>query len=124
MSTSILFSIVDREVVVTDLESGRTIWSGRPLGRAVVDLVQLEDSARAVVLLESFGTAPDDRSNLVAIDSWGEVLWRATLPTMNSTDCFTSVESADCEIAAFSWSAHRLRIDPGTGQTLGDEFTK
>ena len=74
MSTPTLFSIVDKEVVVTDLATGRTTWSGRPLGREVVDLVQLDDSARAVVLLESFGTAPDDRSNLVTIDCRGEIL--------------------------------------------------
>ena len=124
MTTSILFSIADKEIVASDLANGRITWSGRPLDRDVVDLIQLDYVANAVVLLESYGSPPEDRSNLVSIDSNGIVLWRAKLPTESSTDCFTSVEVVDGVISAFTWSSHRVLIDPNTGSTVSDEFTK
>lgn len=124
MSTAPLFSIVDKEVVITNLTDGRVMWSGRPLGRDAVELLQLDDTEFAVVLLEAFGSPPDDRSNLVAIDSKGEVRWRAALPTSSPTDCFTSVEVVDGAVSAFSWSSHRVLIDADCGCTLRDKFTK
>ncbi len=124
MSTTPLFSLANKEVVVIDLDTGRVLWSGRPLGRDVVDLLQLDDGTSAVALLESYGSPPDDRSNLVAIDSLGRVRWRAKVPTESSTDAFTSVDLIEGEISAFSWSSHRVLIDPDTGATLRDEFTK
>ena len=124
MTWTTLFSVVNKEVVVSDLSTGRVMWSGRPLGRDVVDLVQLDDDSRAVVLLETFGSPPDDRANLVAIDARGRLLWRAQLPTPSSTDGFTSLDIIERGVSAFSWSGHRLLIDPDTGSTISDEFTK
>ena len=124
MTTNVLFTISNREVLVTDLSNGQTVWSGRPLGSDVVDLIQLDEAPRAVVLVESYGSPPDDRSNLVAIDLHGRLVWRAVLPTNSSTDCFTSVEVVDGQVSAFSWSSHRVVIDADSGSTISDEFTK
>jgi hypothetical protein len=82
------------------------------------------DGNRAVVLLEFQGSLADYRSNLVAVDGFGRILWRASLPTDSANDAFTSVEVASEGISAFTWSCHRLFLDPDTGETLRDEFTK
>ena len=124
MTPRMLFSVLDREVVVTDLSSGSVLWAGRPLGRAVLQLVQMPDGFRAVVLLDYYGSPHDDRENLVAIDESGQILWRAELPTASSTDAFTEFELVEEGISAFSWSGHRVLIDPCTGDTLDDDFAK
>ncbi len=124
MSTNRVFSVAQKTAVVMDPESGQVMWSGRPLGREVVDLIPLEGLNRAVVLLESWGSPPDDRANLVSIDQLGRLLWRARLPTDSSSDFFTSVEVIGDAITASSWSCHRLQIDPNTGIILSDVFTK
>jgi hypothetical protein len=124
MTRNVLFSISNKGLVVTDLANGQTVWSGRPLDRDVVDLIQLDEAPRAIVLLESYGSPLEDRSNLVAIDQHGCLVWRAVLPTNSSTDCFTSVEVVDGQVSAFSWSSHRVLIDVDSGSTLSDEFTK
>jgi len=89
-----------------------------------MDLVQLRDDRRAVALLDYFKAPPDQRDNLVAIDEHGTILWRSKLPTTHPTDAFTEMEVLDEGISAFSWSGHRVLIDPQTGVTLDDEFTK
>jgi hypothetical protein len=124
MNFTPLFTVANKEVVVSDLSTGRVIWSGCPLDRDVVDLVQLDLGPRAVVLLEMLGSPPDDRANLVAIDSLGRLLWKAELPTRSSTDGFTSVDLTENGVSAFSWSGHRVVIDPETGRTISGEFTK
>jgi hypothetical protein len=124
MSSNRLFSIVDKEIVVVDLAIGHVVWPGRPIGRDVVDLVQVDDQDRAVVLLESFGSPPGERANLLALNAHGRVLWRAKLPTSDPTDPFTSIELRDETVIAFTWSCHTVAIDLDDGCTLGVTFTK
>lgn len=124
MSSSLLFSMLGKEVVVTDLNSGDVVWSGQPLGRGVLDVVQVSDGSRALVLLDYYKTPPNDRGNLVAIDDHGGILWRATLPTSSATDAFTEVELTAEGVSAFTWSGHRVLIDLATGKTVKDSFVK
>jgi hypothetical protein len=124
MTSSALFSIIGKEVVVTNLSTGEVAWAGRPLDRAVLDLAQLPGRSRAVALLDYYRSAPGDRPNLVAIDEHGEVLWRAKLPTTAPTDAFTEMELVGEGVSAFSSSGHRVLIDPESGAILEDRFAK
>lgn len=124
MSSSILFSIIDKEIVVTDLKTGAVVWAGRPLNRQVIDMAQLSQTSQAIILLEYYGTPADERQNLVAIDKDGRILWRSTLPTNASTDAYTEMELLVSGVSAFSWSGHRVLIDLISGEIVDDQFAK
>jgi hypothetical protein len=124
MTATALFSLLEKEIIVTDLDSGEVLWSGRPLGRPVLELLQLPTASRAIALLDYLNAAPEERANLVAIDDRGTVLWRAKLPTTSNTDAFTDIDLVEGGVSAFTWSSHRVLIDIETGETLDDAFTK
>src|SRR4051794_24465950 len=77
MNTMVVFSLVDKQIIVTDVANGDVLWAGRPLDRAVADLLQLPDQSSAVALLDYYRSPPDERPNLVRIDRKGVVVWRA-----------------------------------------------
>ncbi|HCO03147.1 MAG TPA: hypothetical protein DIT48_07270 [Actinobacteria bacterium] len=88
------------------------------------EILQIPDEARAIILLDHTGTRPGQRENLIAINQRGEILWLAKLPTSSGTDFFGEMELLDEGVSAFSWSCHRVLIDPKTGETMDDRFTK
>jgi hypothetical protein len=92
MTSTAIFSLLERKVIVTDLDSGEVLWSGKPLGQPVLDVLHPPTATRAIVLLDYLSTTPEERANLVAIDDHGTVIWRAKLPTASSTDAFTEIE--------------------------------
>lgn len=124
MTATALFSLYDKEIVITDLDSGEVLWSGKPLGRPVLDVLQPITASQGIALLDYLNAAPEERANLVAIDDHGRVLWRATLPTTSSTDAFTEIELVEGGVSAFTWSSHRVLIDIQTGDTLDIAYTK
>lgn len=124
MSEEPLFTVVDNEAVVLNFVTGQILWAGRPLGRDVVELLALPGTSLAVVLVDATRAPPNDRANLLALDTAGVVRWRAELPTDSAEDFFTSIEVLAGTISAFTWSCHQILIDPETGATLRDEYTK
>jgi outer membrane protein assembly factor BamB len=125
VSSPVVFSLLNREIVAADAQTGAPLWAVLPFGHPVLDLVQLPDAPVAVALLDSSGTLSEAFESVVAIDREGKVLWRAPLPTSLSFDTFTAIELVDdSRITAYSWSGYLLEIDAESGTVLSSTFTK
>jgi hypothetical protein len=124
MNTPCAFTVIDRQLLVTDLSTGQTRWHGSPLGLPVEEVHPLQGAARAVVLLDYIAGPTGPKRNLICVDRDGQVVWQAALPTSSSPESFVSFELLGNELFANSWSGWRVAIDPGTGDIRGAEFTK
>jgi outer membrane protein assembly factor BamB len=124
----VLYSMFEKEIVLTDLQTGDVLWSGQPLGYPVVDVIAIPGTTHALVLLDYGADDPRYRpiENLVCIDQRGAVQWRATLPNTGTlvADSFVAVELSQEGVVAHSWSCYRCVIDPATGETRSVVFTK
>lgn len=122
--TTVTFSVLNRELVVTDAATGRPRWSGRPLGLPVEDVQPISDSADAIVLLDYAGAPQGPCRNLVRIDPDGRVVWEGELPTSSSTEAYVSFQLDGKALTANSWSSNHVQLDLGTGRIDARKFTK
>jgi hypothetical protein len=68
---------------------------------------------------------PGQFENLRAYDSEGAEVWRASLPTSTSSDCFVSLTGGgSLTVGASSFSGYRLTLEAATGAMVESEFTK
>jgi outer membrane protein assembly factor BamB len=121
---SIIFSLHDKGIVVTDLGTGEVLWAGRPLGYMASEVLAFPSGDRAIVLLDYSSMPTGPAQNLICIGENGEVLWRSPLPTESPTDAFTAVRFVDDRIIANSWSGFRSVVDPQTGELIERTFVK
>ncbi|HVZ87866.1 MAG TPA: hypothetical protein VHG72_12905 [Polyangia bacterium] len=118
------FTVLNRELVITDGETGEPLWSGRLQGLPVEQAQQIDATTEAIVLLD-YAAAPSGPSqNLVRVHSNGEIAWTADLPTSSSTDAYVAFELDGEVLAANSWSGHRVHLDRDTGRIVDRVFTK
>jgi hypothetical protein len=121
---SLTFSVLNRELVITDTETGEAVWSGRPCELPVEQVQPIDDSADAIVLLD-YAAAPSGPShNLVRVQPDGEIAWAAELPTTSSTDAYVAFDLDGEALAGNSWSGHRVVLDRDTGRIVEQSFTK
>ena len=123
MSRRVLYSVLEGDVLVTDLETGEAIWTGRPMDHPVAEVIPIPDSSMAVVLLDYSAAPAGGFENLLAIDEQGRIRWRAKLPTTGN-DTFTEVDVTPQGVEAFTWSAYNKILDARTGATISMMFTK
>lgn len=68
---------------------------------------------------------PGQFENLRAYDSEGVEVWRASLPSSASSDCFVSLAGGGpLTVGATSFSGYRLTLEAGTGAVVESEFRK
>ena len=121
---SVTFSVLNRELIITDGETGQALWSGRLQGLPVERVEQIDASTDAIVLLD-YAAAPSGPSqNLVRVRANGKIAWTADLPTNSSTDAYVAFDLDGGVLAANSWSGHRVQLDRETGRIVDKVFTK
>jgi outer membrane protein assembly factor BamB len=85
--------------------------------------LDLPDGARVVVYDWLGCSAPVE--NLVCLNSDGTIRWRAKLPeNAGPSDCFVAVRMDGDLLLANTWSCYAVWLDPKTGETLRQSFTK
>jgi outer membrane protein assembly factor BamB len=120
----VLFSVYEGDLVVTDLASGHVIWTGRPLGHAVTEVLPLSGGDKAAVLLDYRSMQSGAARNLICLAVDGEIVWQASLPTDSPSDAFVSLDVVGERIIAHSWTGYRSIIDPKTGDIIDRTFEK
>ncbi len=119
------YSVLNREIIVTDSETGVVCWAGAPLGWPADSVLPIPGTARAVVLLSYETAPPGPCNNLVCIEPSGRIAWRAELPTRESTDAYVSCDFVEeGTVSARSWSCYHVNIDANTGKIVRKDFTK
>lgn len=103
---------------------GQVVWRGRPLGYPVKVLIPLPGQDGCIVLCDPDSKLGGHFENVLRIAGDGSVLWRAPLPSSASDDCYTALRYDSDALVAYSWSGHRVCIDPKSGRILGSTFTK
>jgi outer membrane protein assembly factor BamB len=124
MSTPCAFTVIDRQLLITDPATGQVRWHGSPLGLPVEEVRPLLTADRAIVLLDYMAGPTGPRQNLICVDCDGQVVWQAALPSSSSPEAFVSFELVGDQLFANSWSGWGVAIDPLTGDIRGAEFTK
>lgn len=110
----------ERDLVAWDSSTGDQTYVGRPDGRAVEDVVPLRSAEDCIVLLVH-GRADLD-SNLVRITPYGQVVWRASLPS--SSDVYVDVRLEGDALVANTWDGYFVVLDTETGESTRKEFVK
>src|SRR5262245_12486852 len=124
MRTPCTFTILDRQLLITDPATGHTRWHGLPLGLPVEEVQPMQAPDRAIVLLDYLARPTGPNQNLICVDCDGRVVWQAALPTSSSPESFVSFELLGDQLFANCWSGWRVAIDPTTGDILRAAFTK
>jgi outer membrane protein assembly factor BamB len=124
MSTPCAFTVIDRQLLITDPVTGQARWHGSPLGLPVEEVQPLTEGGGAVVLLDHLARTKRTDSNLVCVDCDGQLVWKLSVGSLSSPDAFVSLELVGDELVANSWAGRRVGIDPLTGDIRGAEFTK
>jgi outer membrane protein assembly factor BamB len=83
----------------------------------------LELPGARIVLLDSSDKAYRDE-NLFCYRPDGSLRWKARLPAGSGPDCFVAVTLDGSAVCANTWSGFALWLDPDTGRTLRQAFTK
>jgi hypothetical protein len=65
-----------------------------------------------------------DCRNLVRLTPQNRIVWRAEVPDPGSNDTYVAVRWSGRSLAANSWSAYLVKLDPDTGRLLSATFTK
>jgi hypothetical protein len=99
---------------------GSLTWKGTYNGAAIKAAVPVDDEC--VILLDPDASKEHVFKNLLRIACDGHPRWFAELPT--SPDVFLAVRPEGDDLAANTWSGFKVRIDPGSGRCLEQEFVK
>jgi hypothetical protein len=97
MNDPLLFTKGGRELIVSDAATENVRWTGLVEGQSAEYVLPLLDGLTAIVLLDYMARRGPFR-NLVCVDGAGSVLWRAQLPTEDSSEAYTAVEVIGHEI--------------------------
>ncbi len=95
-------------------------WQGTYNGAAIKAAVPV--AGDCVILLDPDASKERVFKNLLRIGCDGHPRWFAELPT--SPDAFLAVRPEGDDLAAHTWSGFKVRIDPGSGRCLEQEFAK
>ena len=123
--SSVSYSSVDHEVVVTDTSTGHVCWHGAPDSAPVVGLLPIPGTSDAVVLLD-YMARRGSFENLVRIGPDGGIQWRAELPTDEPTEAYVEFEFDDdrVRVVARSWTGHRVALELTSGEIVERDFVK
>lgn len=116
--------MLDRELVIADSVRDVVLWVGMPDGHPVEAAWPIPATPDALVLLAYMSGPQGAFRNLVRVNPSGRVIWRAELPSSGNNAYVSAEVRADGVIAAHSWSAHLVQIDPATGHLIDTEFVK
>ncbi len=116
------FTIESGKLVVSDTETGRTLWSGNFNGYPVFKLLPLQNGEDCLVLLDPGASKQPTFENLLKVTSSGRVAWKASLP--HSHDAYTDVILKNKEIEATTWSGSHVRVNSSNGISQKIGFSK
>jgi hypothetical protein len=116
---SITYTIREGQLNVSD--GARTLWEGGFEGVPVVQIVQISDSDRCLVLLDP-GAKQATFENLLMVSPTGSIVWKAELP--QSHDAFSKIITNSNSIEATTWNGLRVKLDPATGRVTESRFVK
>lgn len=86
----------------------------------VLQALALPETGECVVIVEEMRSNAD--GNLMRIRSNGSVVWRADAPLEFGPYVKVALENGT--LLAWSWSGHRLNIDPERGSVIRSMFVK
>jgi hypothetical protein len=110
---------------IVEKATGRLLWRGRPGGFSVLKACPLPGTQDVVVLLHYRAHWESSTAhNVVRVTTAGEVVWKAAPPELGTNDTYTDLWVSEVGIRAFSWSCHKVRLDPETGRIVECVFTK
>ena len=94
-----------------------------PLQYDVMDAFQLKGMVVVLFDPDSFIPKFGQFKNLIAIDSIGNLLWEAQLPTSESGDCYYKLISKE-PLKALSFKSYSCEINLSDGSVSSKDFTK
>lgn len=116
-----VFSIPSHQFTVFQANDGRISWSGNYQGMKVIGASPIDDE-RCLILIDSMASEQQVFQNLLCTERSGKVVWEAEL--VCQPDSFVKFEMTANGLIAWTWSGWNLRLDPVTGKTIEQEFTK
>jgi hypothetical protein len=118
----VVFSSLDKGVVVWRHEDGSYSWSGKFKSVDIRLAVPIENGERCVLILDPDSSTRSRFENMICIDRIGDINWIAKLPT--NPDVFLDVQATDEGLVAKTWSGFKLILNPNTGAELERTFVK
>jgi hypothetical protein len=119
---SVVFSSLDRGVVVLRHPDGSNSWSGEYNGASIKCAVPSDDGKHCVVLLDPDASKRQVFENFLCIDRKGAPVWIAKLPSI--PDVFLRVTSTPQGLLANTFSGFQVLLDQNTGAELKSIFVK
>lgn len=119
---AVAFASLSNGIIVHQTNGEPPYVEGRYEGMAVSAAIPLDRGIRCILLLDPDANTKQKFENLICINRSGAIEWRTPLPT--SPDAFVAVEMVNGGIFAWSWSGHKIHLDPNTGKGIGRIFTK
>ena len=116
------FTIESGKLVISDTETGKTLWSGNFNGYPVFKLLPLQNGEDCLVLLDPGASKQPTFENLLKVTSSGEVTWKASLP--HSHDAYTDVVLKNKAVEATTWCGSHVLVNPSNGITQKIGFSK
>lgn len=123
------YSVADGELIVSRWEDpGAPIWRGRIDNCRIQTIVVLPISGDCIALLDySAGPRSGAFANVVRFAYQQGIAWRASPPGLGTPDGFDAYVALSLQgeaLEAYSWSGHRVILDPQDGRVTATEFTK
>jgi outer membrane protein assembly factor BamB len=119
---SIVFSSVDRGIVVTLDADGSPSWSGRYKGAPIKQAIPIDYGRLCILLIDPDVNQAPVFENLFCIDVSGNPVWIAKVPS--SPDVFLEIIMGDDGLLAKSWSGFSVLLNKDTGSEIKRNFSK
>lgn len=117
------YTLDDNNLRIEDANTNELVWTGKPDGHAVKEILPLRDGDDCILLLDFFDKA-SRLNNIIRIKPDGSVLWRAELPKSDGFDAYTSVKWNNEDLEAYSWSGFVIVLSIKSGRVLSSFFVK
>ena len=125
------YSILEKELSVTENVSGNSIWHGKPKqldGKIIVPIPDFDD---CIVLLDFYQADASQTKNLLRIDPYGRIIWESGFPSkqlygIKRTDheAYVFMEYENQKLWGTSWSGFRDEINIDNGAIIDSIFVK
>jgi hypothetical protein len=130
MPDQFIYSVQDKELFVTDIETGKLTWKGKPNQLDVLTVIPIPETNDCIVLLK-YSQPGSYQKNLLRLDPYGRIKWEPGLPIktlfgLERTDqeIYLAVKLDDNRVIGTTFSGFIDFIDIETGQILDSVFVK
>jgi len=134
MSMLYRFDIKNGDLFISSATNGEVIWTGKPKGYDVTQVLPIVGSNDCIVLLDWLKTGLENQKNLLRLDSHGFTVWEVGDPPKGfvygiergvETESYTGITGIDkIQVTAFSYSCFSDQIELGSGNIIKSEFVK